>query len=115
MRGFKKGEPRPPGAGRAKGTPNKKTEMLMEICERMKCNPFEGLVKLAQESEDEGIRLGAYKEVCSYLYPKRKAIEVSGPDGGPIQSGIDQEAKILLDEFKSVLENAINERRNTRK
>lgn len=29
-------------------------------------------------------RISAAKELCQYVYPKRKAIEHSGPQGGPV-------------------------------
>lgn len=100
-----------PGAGRKKGTPNKKTLALEEVCAKHNCHPFEGMVILSQTTFDESIKLGCLKELCSYLYPKRKALELSGPDGGPIESGLDAESKILLDEFKNVVETMSNERR----
>ncbi len=78
----KKGHnPRSLGIGRQKGTLNKKTEALHEICERKGINPFEALLEMAQH-DDPNIRLGALKEVCAYLYPKRKALEISTSDEG---------------------------------
>lgn len=64
--------------GRAKGTPNKKTQTLMELCEQKGINPFEGLIDLALSTLDDGLRFQCHKELCQYLYPKRKALEVSG-------------------------------------
>lgn len=66
-----------PGSGRKAGTPNRKTEELMEICDRMGINPFEALLKWALSPESH-IAIPALKEVCQYVYPKRKALEVSG-------------------------------------
>jgi hypothetical protein len=37
---------------------------------------------------DSGVRQKAAAELCSYLYPKRKAIEVSGKVDTPIQFAI---------------------------
>lgn len=70
-----KGE-KTPGSGRQPGTVNKKTELLMEKCERMGLDPFEALLQLAKSTELD-IRLSALKEICQYLYPKRKALEMS--------------------------------------
>lgn len=72
---WPKGTPRPPGAGRAKGTPNKVTSDLLAICERKGINPFEALLELSNHP-DVGIKIQALKEVCQYIYPKRKALEV---------------------------------------
>lgn len=99
-----KGKPRDPGSGRKPGTPNKNTQDLMAKCEELQCDPFQILLYVAKAdwkalgyesgqkvktiSEDNGpifedqitleARLKAAKDLCEYLYPKRKALEVSG-------------------------------------
>ena len=73
--------------GRKKGTPNKKTEALMEICARKKLNLFEALLELCQDA-DKQIRLAAIKEACQYIYPKRKALEVSSPETAALNVNI---------------------------
>ena len=75
---YPKGKPKPEGSGRKKGTPNKSTLDLHAICERLGVNPFEKLVEYIVHPCDTEIRLAALKEICSYLYPKRKAVEHSG-------------------------------------
>ena len=96
---FKKGLPRPVGAGRKRGSLNRKSEALIEKCERQGIDPFNALLELAA-SDDQNIKLSALKEICSYLYPKRLAldqsVEVSGPDGRPI------EMKAVYDELSDV-------------
>lgn len=74
--GFKKGQPRPPNAGRKAGTPNKKTQALADKCKELGVDPFAVLLDLCKSS-DPSIKLSAAKEVCQYLLPKRKAVEVS--------------------------------------
>lgn len=89
--------------GREKGTPNKKTNELMEKAKQLKCDPFEILCyfalgdwkKLGYKDEytyaptqkgeviekhviSPEIRQKAASEAAQYLYPKRKAIEHSG-------------------------------------
>lgn len=88
---WPKGKPRAEGVGRKKGTPNKKTQSLMELCDSGGFTPFEDMLKLTHHPDPE-LSFHALKEVCQYLYPKRKALEHSGPDGGPI------ETKDVLDE-----------------
>lgn len=69
---FKKGSKKPPNSGRRKGTPNKSTQTLSQMCEEMSFDPFKAMLTLAKEGDKDML-----KEVCTYLYPKRKAIEHS--------------------------------------
>lgn len=69
--------------GRAKGTPNKSTDQLFDICKKHKCDPFEGMVIIAMETHDPGKRFDRFSKIAEYLYPKRKAIEHSGEIGQP--------------------------------
>lgn len=69
--------------GRKKGIPNRRTLRLEEICKKKKIEPFVALLELCK-SNDLMIRLAALKEVCQYLYPKRKAIEISESRENPI-------------------------------
>ena len=97
---FKVGQKRPANAGRKKGTPNKDTLKVIEILEREKCDPIEFLcwvvnarvdkLKDAPKIED---RISAAKELASYVYPKRKAIEHS-VDEGTIEKVISYEEYI---------------------
>jgi len=74
--GWPKGTPRPPGAGRKKGTLNRKTADLVEICKEEGIDPFRALLRLAVSPNDQ-IKIQALKELCQYIYPKRKALEHS--------------------------------------
>lgn len=86
---FTPGSKKPEKSGRKAGTPNKKTQDLMEKCEKMGIDPFEGLLELSK-CDDPSIKLAALKEVCSFLYPKRGArgadttLTVVQPAGPPI-------------------------------
>jgi hypothetical protein len=71
---------KPAGSGRKAGTPNKKTRDLMDRCQMAGIDPFQVLLDLAKASPDEAMRFSAAKELCHYLYPKRKAIERSSED-----------------------------------
>jgi len=78
---FAKGKPRAENAGRKKGTPNKRTLDLFAQCEALKIDPFNELLKLASDKGlDEVLRLQALKEVCKYLYPTRKSVELSNDE-----------------------------------
>jgi hypothetical protein len=88
-----------------KGIPNKRTTDLLEIAHELECNPFEILLHFAQgnftalglpewtektsksgETYHEAtispeLRQRSAKDACEYLFPKRRAVEHSGPDG----------------------------------
>lgn len=94
--------------GRPKGSPNKKTEELQDLADRLGCNPFEVLLKFAMndwkglgyDTETRELmgprgpveimhvspetRMKAAAEAAQYLFPKRKAIEHTGKDGDPL-------------------------------
>ncbi len=101
-RGAKPGERR---GGRAKGTPNKKTQIVMDILESLDCNPIYNLAMMAMGEPIECLTYvnketgeyvvdsipGSYeqikdanKELANYVYPKRKAVEHTGQDGKEI-------------------------------
>jgi len=102
---WPKGKPRPPNAGRKKGTPNKKTLEAQLLCEKLGVDPFEFLL-LVVKGDEKALgykkpkiildalgkahrvpwitlpnRLAAASEACEYVRPKRKAIEHTGKDG----------------------------------
>tara|TARA_R110002020_G_scaffold58568_5_gene160545 strand:- start:210 stop:617 length:408 start_codon:yes stop_codon:yes gene_type:complete len=72
------------GPGRKSGTRNKNTKVsaqqkVREIEEELGCSidPLAGLAKIAHESDDVQIQLSALKELAKYLYPQRKAVDMS--------------------------------------
>lgn len=94
--GFEVGKPRHPNAGRKKGTPNKSSLPIEEVCRFHNCNPLEALIECMKDPEQ---RFNAAKELMQYLYPKRKALEVSILD-------------IPDEEFDREVERRLNERRS---
>ncbi len=113
--------------GRKKGTPNKSTATLKERMDRLKCDPFTVLARIANGELACGVCHGKGKtryqsaegadrtlerlcqscygsklerispaergkaaaELAQYLEAKRKAIEHSGTEGGPIQARVE--------------------------
>ncbi|MGB5260308.1 MAG: hypothetical protein WBO34_07265 [Gammaproteobacteria bacterium] len=64
--------------GRKQGTPNARTQAVVERLEAMRCDPITAMARLAQEAEAEGDRALAgrmYGELANYVAPKRKAVE----------------------------------------
>lgn len=102
---FEKGDPRPEGSGRKKGTPNKRTQELIELAEQCDADPFMFLIHVMKgdakalgigsnsdvEYDDDGneklipkidfeTRMEAAKELMPYLYAKRKSVELKMDD-----------------------------------
>lgn len=93
-----------PGSGRKSGTPNKKTQALLEKAEALGVDPFEFLCLTLKgdwkaiglqakqrvlangnmESIDPEIsfadRYSAARELCQYLYPKRSSVKISAEE-----------------------------------
>ena len=83
-RGAKAGERR---GGRKTGTPNKRTLAVAEKLETLGCDPIEGMARIAMDENAElGLRAQMYRELAHYIAPKRKAMEVTGEDGGPVKT-----------------------------
>ena len=89
---------RPPGAGRPKGTPNKKTLEFQALLEKKNFSPGEALIKIFHEQmaifeHRKKMRnfTGALialdnaqttaNNICQYVYPKKKAVEHTGEVG----------------------------------
>lgn len=80
---FQKGKPK--SGGRKKGTPNRRTVEVQEKLAALNCDPVEGMARIALDDKNPPeLRLRAYAELAPYVYPKRKAVEVSGEGRGPI-------------------------------
>lgn len=88
-----KGE-RIPGSGRKPGTPNSKTQTLIDKCEAKGIDLFDAFLEIIQDKRaDPHLRFNALKEAAQYIYPKRKAIEHSGDQ----ENGF----KIILEDYRS--------------
>ena len=67
--------------GRKKGTPNKATLSVAEKLEALGCDPIEGMARIAMDESNSAETRGRYyAELAQYLYPKRKAADVSVPE-----------------------------------
>lgn len=65
---------------RTAGSLNRKTQDLLNLCKKKKLNVFESMIELATTTQNEQLRFAMLKELASYLYPKRKAVEISNAD-----------------------------------
>ena len=99
---FRKGVPRPEGAGMKKGAKTKRSLDTQATFERIVAkygDPLEALAEMAFDpAVDIAIRNGSLKEVVKYGYAQRRAVEISGPDGDPVKLdvGIFDDALNLL-------------------
>lgn len=75
----------PKYGGRAKGTPNKSTQNLLDICEQEGIEPFRAMLRAFKDIEDPVRQVDALEKICQYLYPKRKAIELSTDEDSGFQ------------------------------
>jgi hypothetical protein len=86
--------------GRVKGTPNRKTQTLMEQCEAKGIDPWAMLLEFTGPAPME-LRFAALKEICNYLYPKRKAVEHSGEISNPyLQMELAELEKLVKEKLK---------------
>ena len=69
--------------GRVKGTPNKATQDLLEIWAAIKYDPATAINDLIPQLEPEK-QVDVHLKLMDYEYPKRRAVEHSGPEGGAI-------------------------------
>jgi hypothetical protein len=102
---FKKGQPKI--GGRKANTPNKRSARdLQQICEDLGVDPFTEMLKLAQSSRDEGIKVACYRECSKYLYVQKRAQEITGPI--EVESS---EVKEILADLKGIIDTKLNERK----
>jgi hypothetical protein len=82
---FQKGHARV--GGRKKGTKNKLTTAALERLSELNCDPLEGMAKIAADKKNPiELRARMYAELAQYVYPKRRSMELSGVDGGAIET-----------------------------
>jgi hypothetical protein len=90
-RPFKKGQPKPPGSGRKKGTPNRFSPVpIYERIRQSGADPIEVMVEIMGNPKIATLtRLKAAALLAEYVYPKPRAVEVSWPGGAPLGPSAD--------------------------
>ena len=78
------------GGGSRRGKPNRAKaafrEELQAYCDDRDFNPFFAMVELAMDRtlDDQHLRFLALKELCQYLQPKLRSVELTGDSDRPL-------------------------------
>ena len=78
---FTPGDKRPKYGGRKKGSTNKKTQEFQDILDAMKFSPAREAIKSLRLVDDPIKHAELCIKLMEFIYPKRKAIDVSSEDG----------------------------------
>ena len=81
---FVKGQPKV--GGRKRGSKNKLPAAIEEILATHNCDPIAGLIRVARSTEKKNPQVAAfcYGKLANKIIPDKRAVEHSGPDGGPV-------------------------------
>lgn len=90
--------------GRKAGTPNKQTKTLMEKCEARGFDIWEAMMDLANDPADKNIRLSALREMLKYVYPQRKATEITAQIDQKIADRVKELEQMSDEELKKIVE-----------
>lgn len=110
---FQKGQSKPKTGGRKKGTPNKSSlRCVYTMAEEAGVEPFKILLGLCNH-RDPAISMNAAKECAKYMYTQKRATEISGPNGQPIQSEVEASAELkeILADLQTIIDTKVNERK----
>ena len=119
---FSPGTPKPPTSGRKVGTPNRETAFVQDIVDGLGMHPAEVLARAANgdavglglvaaddppmasiEALPISLRIKAASELCSYLLPKRKAVEIVDREEGQRSGVILVPAPVDMDEWTAIV------------
>lgn len=100
---FKKGDPKPQGSGRKKGSLTKLSREVKDRLESLGCDPIQGMAIIAMDkTADVALRGRMHAELAQYCYPKRRAVEHSGPNGEAIEIDDARPKQRLEDRIRGV-------------
>ena len=93
--------------GREAGTPNKRTQEVIEKLEALSCDPIEGMAQIAQQARKENnLHLAGqmYKELAQYIAPKRKSVELATDyPKNSVEQMTDDELHAALEETRQLV------------
>ncbi len=86
---FTRGSRKPANSGRKKGAVGK---LSLQVLSRLEELGFDPIMQMVEIANDKGapleLRGKMAAELAQYVWPKRKAIEHSGPGGAPIEMNV---------------------------
>lgn len=106
---FKKGQSGNPG-GVPKNPKKKKARLkVQEILDMMGFEPFEEMIKLFRQTNKDRVKAEILMDLCSYIAPKLKHIEISSDQENPFIINLNlQPGRKRLD-FNQVAQEEIND------
>ena len=73
------------GAGRPKGSKNKRSQEIQDRLEDLDCDPIEGMAMItADPTTSPELKFQCFKELARYVAPKRKAMDMNQTIDGNI-------------------------------
>jgi len=68
----------PKTGGRKPGSLNKITADIQHALSLLKCDPIVGMARIAMNTKNDiALRARMYAELAQYIYPKRRAVEIT--------------------------------------
>jgi len=88
-------------AGAPKGYKKLKTKLVEAKLEELGYDPIMAMVELAKDKRTPiPVKAKLASELAGFVYPKRKAVEYSGSDGGPIQHEVGMRPPLTREEWE---------------
>ena len=85
---------------------------VAEQLRELDCDPIAGMAMLAQDdSVPVALRARMFAELANYTTPRRKAVELSGPSGQPLEPQPAFEMSLLTLEERETLTKLLNKAR----
>jgi len=100
----KDGSPRKPPASKKKARLK-----VQEILEMMDFSPFEEMIKLFRQTNKDRVKMDILIDLCSYIAPKLKHIEISGDQENPFIINLNLQPGKKRVDFNQVVSNEIND------
>ena len=73
-------------SGRQKGTPNRRTQAVIDKLAALDCDPIAGMASIAMDDANTPeLRGRMFSELAGYVAPKRKAVEFAAENDGKME------------------------------
>ncbi len=108
---FVKGQSGNPKGSPKGGFPKRKKARLkvQEILDMLDFKPFEEMVNLIRTTKKDQVKADLLMDLCSYLAPKLKHVEISGDNENPFVINLQLQPGKKRLEFSQMIENVIED------